>query len=64
MFWRLAVALVVLAASCSAPEPPESWSVQRLDPPDEASDGTDELCDTVRSFALGSLADDPDLATT
>lgn len=64
MFWRLAVALVVLAASCSAPEPPESWSVQRVSPPDESSDGNDELCDTVRSFALGSLAESPTLGTT
>lgn len=63
MKWSLWIALVLLAASCAAPDRPEAWSVQRVTPTDEVEELSD-VCQDVRTLALGSHADEETLDGT
>jgi len=55
--------VVLIAASCAAPEAPEAWSVERVTPTDDRVEGTG-ICDDVRTLALGSHAHEVDLDGT
>lgn len=59
---RLWIVAALVAASCSSPQPPDAWAVERVADDDEVL--TDALCQDVTTLALGSHADDPDLVST
>lgn len=60
MKWRLWIVVLLIAASCSAPEPPDAWAIERFTDEDEDV-VVDALCVDVIEFALGSFGDQPDL---
>lgn len=67
MRWPSALVLVLalFAAGCSAPSPPQGWSVDRQAP--GAIAGTDAeivICEEMRDLALGTHAGDEDLTDT
>ena len=55
-WYSAAVALMVLAASCAAPERPDEWTVAREAPSAEAEDPGADVCDDIRALVLGSQA--------
>jgi len=55
--------VLLLAASCAAPEAPEAWSVQRVTPNDERVEDVG-VCADLRTLALGSHAHETDLDST
>ena len=57
------VVIVLLAASCAAPERPAAWSVERHTPVDEVEE-LSGICEDVRDLALGSRAEDTGLENT
>ena len=63
MKWCPWIVVLLLAASCAAPQPPEAWSVERVTPTDDrpAESG---VCSDVRTFALGSHAAETSLGGT
>lgn len=59
---RLWIAAVLFAASCSTPEPPDAWAIERIS--GEGDVVVETLCADVADLALGSLADQPGIGPT
>lgn len=55
--------VLLLAASCAAPERPDGWAVQRVTPTDDRVEPVG-VCEDIRTLALGSRAEETTLDGT
>lgn len=64
--WSLRIVALVafIAAGCSAPQPPDHWTVERQVPVEEDTSPANTVCDDITDLALGQLAEDSDIGPT
>jgi|GEM_PF-1928538 hypothetical protein len=64
--WALRIIALVafVAASCSAPQRTNHWTVERHVPGEEVSSPTNTVCDDISDLTLGRFASDTDIGPT
>ena len=64
MKWSLLLVVLMFGASCGSPEPTDAWAVREAERTEDVEEPTDDVCDDIRTFALGSHGDDTNLDNT